>query len=127
MRGTVAALMMILATTGSALASGGGAAPGAEETFTFNELRVPLADSDPVRIMAVRMLVVMATAEDKAAVRGKQKELELEMVSALSKISTSNATRPAAPNEVKKVVSALLTRSGLKGVKDVLVQKYLLW
>lgn len=128
MRGFVAALMMtLLLAAGPVAASGGGSAPAGEETFSFSELRVPLADSDPVRIMAVRVMLVMATPEDKAVVRSKQKELEQELVSELSKVPTATAIRPAAPNDVKKVVSSLLTRSGLAGVKDVLIQKYLLW
>lgn len=127
MRAVAVALLASLVLTAPAAAAGGGAKPAGEEMFTLNELRVPLADSDPVRIMSVRMLLVMDTAESKAAMRSKQKEVEQELSSTLSQIPSSLAVKPGAPNDIKKIVAQSLDKAGVKGVKDVLVQKYLLW
>lgn len=122
------AMVISLSSSGPATASGGGAkSTGGEEYFTINELRVPLADSDPIRIMTVRLLLVMDTAESKAAVRPQQKALEQALIAALSQIPTQTATKPGAPIDVKKIVSQSIHQVGIKGVKDVLLQKYLLW
>lgn len=129
MRAIVGCLLaaLMLGTPPAAMAAGGGSSETGEQMFTLSELRVPLADSDPVRVMSVKLLLVLDTPENKAAVRSKQKDLEQELVGALANIPTSTAVKPAAPVDVKKVTADILTRSGVKGVKDVLVQKYVLW
>lgn len=130
MRALAMALAVVtsLSSGSAATASGGGdKAAATEEYFTVNELRIPLADSDPIRIMTVRLLLVMATPEAKAAVRPLQKAFEQALTAALSQLPTQTATKPGAPNDIKKIVAQSLDKVGIKGVKDVLLQKYLLW
>lgn len=128
MRAALLALMMSLMLIGPAAASEGAgkAAPG-EEIFTLKELRVPLADSDPVRIMTVQLMLVMDSVEAKAAMRSQQKALEKTLAEALTQVPSQIAATPGAPNDVKKVVAQTITKSGVKGVKDILIKQYLLW
>ncbi|GEM_PF-2963147 len=127
MRALVLALVASLILGSPAAASDSGAKTTGEEFFSLNELRVPLADSDPIRIMTVKLLLVMETAESKSGMRSQQKAFEQALVAALSQLPTQIAVKPAAPNDVKKIVAQTIAKSGVKGVKDVLLQKYVLW
>lgn len=124
------ALLAGLAFSGTALASGGGGGKAegpVEEYFTFKELRVPLSDSDPVKILTVQLMVLMDGPESKAELRSKQKELEHGLSDELAQIPTQVASKPTAPNDVKKLVSQYLFKVKVRGVKDVLLKKYLVW
>ena len=127
MRALVLALVASLILGSPAAASGSGAQTPGEEFFTLNELRVPLADSDPIRVVMVKLLLVMETAELKAAMRSQQKAFEQTLVAALSQLPTEIAIKPAATNDVKKIVAQAIAKSGIQGVKDILLQKYVLW
>lgn len=135
MRALALALAVVagLVPCGAALASGGGGGGGAkgeapaEEYFTFKELRVPLSDSDPVKIMTVHLMVLMDGPESKAELRSKQKELEHGLSDELAKVPTQTASKPTAPNDIKKLVAQYLGKAKVRGVKDVLLKKYLVW